>query len=74
MRNRKLSRRQFMTTLTAGAGTVLLGNFVQGAPPKPVPLKADPFKKPSAFHVPFFNNSGSVIEVEHHCLDSCAFD
>lgn len=45
MRNRKLSRRQFMTTLTAGAGTVLLGNFVQGAPLKPVPVKADPFRQ-----------------------------
>ncbi len=34
-----------MTTLTAGAGTVLLGNFVQGASLKPVPVKADPFKQ-----------------------------
>jgi len=41
----RLSRRQFMTTLTAGAGGVLIGNFRQGLASPAAPLISDPFRQ-----------------------------
>lgn len=41
----RLSRRQFMTALTAGAGGVLLGNFTPGGASQPGLLTYDPFRE-----------------------------
>lgn len=46
MAKRNFTRRQFVTTtLTAGAGSVLLGKAALGYPAKSVPLFADPFRE-----------------------------
>jgi len=45
MAKRNLTRRQFMATVTAGAGTVLLGNFIDAAPSIVKPVSYDPFGK-----------------------------
>lgn len=45
MAKKKFTRRQFMTTMTVGAGSVLLGNIVSGSDPKPVTKTADPFRQ-----------------------------
>lgn len=45
MKKKTFTRRQFMTTLTAGAGTVLLGNVITAIPPVPVVKTVDPLKQ-----------------------------
>jgi aryl-alcohol dehydrogenase-like predicted oxidoreductase len=45
MAKRNLTRRQFMATVTAGAGTVLLGNFIGAVPSGEKPVTYDPFQK-----------------------------
>ncbi len=40
----KLTRRQFVSTVTAGAGTVFMGKICLASPPPQPPLPADPFK------------------------------
>jgi aryl-alcohol dehydrogenase-like predicted oxidoreductase len=45
MAKTKLTRRQFVTTsITAGAGTLLLGKTILASPSVPKPLPADPFQ------------------------------
>jgi aryl-alcohol dehydrogenase-like predicted oxidoreductase len=44
MRKHKLTRRQFVTTISAGAGTVLIGKVALALPPDPPGLAADPFQ------------------------------
>lgn len=43
MGKKKITRRQFVTTMSAGAGTVLLGKAAFGLPGIASPLAADPF-------------------------------
>jgi aryl-alcohol dehydrogenase-like predicted oxidoreductase len=45
MEKKNLTRRQFMATVTAGAGTILLGNTLNAFPAGSAPKKFDPFKK-----------------------------
>jgi predicted aldo/keto reductase-like oxidoreductase len=45
MAKRNLTRRQFMATVAAGAGTVLLGNFIDASPSAVLPVTYDPFQK-----------------------------
>lgn len=45
MGTKNLTRRQFMATMTAGAGTVLLGNTVNSSIPVPAKKTVDPLKK-----------------------------
>jgi predicted aldo/keto reductase-like oxidoreductase len=40
----KLTRRQFVTTITIGAGTVVLGKAALALPASPSPLSTDPFQ------------------------------
>jgi len=47
MAKRKLSRRQFMNSLTTGAGTLLIGNFVDAFPASSERRMADPLRKVS---------------------------
>lgn len=44
MRKKNISRRQFVTTLSAGAGTILLGNLIKGSPSAATGIQADPLK------------------------------
>jgi len=44
MGNNKLSRRQFLSTITIGAGTVLLGKAAFALPANPPGLSTDPFQ------------------------------
>jgi aryl-alcohol dehydrogenase-like predicted oxidoreductase len=44
MGKRNLTRRQFMATMAAGTGTVLIGNAIQAIPPGNKPRMLDPFK------------------------------
>jgi predicted aldo/keto reductase-like oxidoreductase len=44
MKNRTFTRREFMTTLTAGAGTVLLGSKTFSFPPAAAETSIDPFQ------------------------------
>lgn len=44
MGKRNLTRRQFMATMAAGAGTVLLGNAIKAVPPTGPDLMFDPFE------------------------------
>jgi aryl-alcohol dehydrogenase-like predicted oxidoreductase len=44
MGKNNLTRRQFVTTLTAGAGTLFLGNIIQAVPVPKILNQADPFK------------------------------
>ena len=44
MKKRTLSRREFMTTLTAGAGTLLLGKYSFAIPPIIPDASTDPFR------------------------------
>ncbi len=44
MAKNKITRRQFVTTISAGAGTVLLGKVALAAPYKPEFVPADPFQ------------------------------
>lgn len=45
MKKKVFTRREFMTTLTAGAGTVLLGNVMNAAPSGSIAREADPLKQ-----------------------------
>jgi aryl-alcohol dehydrogenase-like predicted oxidoreductase len=45
MKKRNLTRRQFVTTVTAGAGTVLLGSISKRLPFDPSGRPADPFQR-----------------------------
>jgi aryl-alcohol dehydrogenase-like predicted oxidoreductase len=45
MAKRNLTRRQFMATVTAGAGTVLLGSFIDATPSALKLVTYDPFQK-----------------------------
>jgi aryl-alcohol dehydrogenase-like predicted oxidoreductase len=45
MVKRNLTRRQFMATVTAGAGTILLGSFIDAVPSAVKPVTYDPFQK-----------------------------
>lgn len=45
MKKKIFTRREFMTTLTAGAGTVLLGNVIDASPVASVVKEADPLKQ-----------------------------
>lgn len=45
MAKKKLTRRQFMATMTAGAGTVLFGNVINALPYYIKPRTYDPFQK-----------------------------
>jgi len=45
MEKKKITRRQFVTTLSAGAGTILLGNAVNALPFDSVKRAAGPFQK-----------------------------
>ncbi|MDP4224084.1 MAG: aldo/keto reductase [Bacteroidota bacterium] len=45
MGKRNLTRRQFVATVTAGAGTIFLGNMVSGTPAAIKPVTFDPFQK-----------------------------
>ncbi|MBG0860230.1 MAG: aldo/keto reductase [Bacteroidales bacterium] len=45
MKKNKLTRRQFMATVTAGAGTLLLGNVISAVPSGIKPKSVDPFQK-----------------------------
>jgi myo-inositol catabolism protein IolS len=45
MGKRNLTRRQFVATVTAGAGTMFLGNIISGAPKAVKPVTFDPFRK-----------------------------
>ena len=45
MVTKNLTRRQFMATVTAGAGTVLLGNAINASNPVHVKKTVDPLKK-----------------------------
>jgi hypothetical protein len=44
MKKHKLTRRQFVSTISAGAGTVLLGKVAFALPEQPRTLSADPFQ------------------------------
>lgn len=44
MAKKNLTRRQFVTTVTAGAGTVLFGNILSAVPPGKSPAMFDPFQ------------------------------
>jgi predicted aldo/keto reductase-like oxidoreductase len=44
MGKKNLTRRQFVTALTAGAGTLLLGNIMQAVPAPKIQNQVDPFK------------------------------
>jgi predicted aldo/keto reductase-like oxidoreductase len=44
MGKRNLTRRQFMATMAAGTGTVLIGNAIKAVPPTEKPLMIDPFE------------------------------
>lgn len=44
MGKRNLTRRQFMATMAAGTGTVLIGNVIKAVPPASTPLMYDPFE------------------------------
>ena len=44
MKKHKLTRRQFVTTISAGAGTVLLGKVALAIPAKSPGSSADPFQ------------------------------
>ena len=44
MGKKNLTRRQFVTTLTAGAGTLLFGNIIQAAPAFKILNQVDPFQ------------------------------
>jgi len=45
MKNRKISRRQFMTTVTAGAGTLMLGKMIDAFPSATNQGPVDPFRQ-----------------------------
>jgi len=45
MGRKELSRRQFVATVSAGAGTILVGNAIKAVPSAVAPGKADPFRK-----------------------------
>jgi myo-inositol catabolism protein IolS len=45
MGKRNLTRRQFVATVTAGAGTIFLGNIISGTPEAVKPVTFDPFQK-----------------------------
>jgi aryl-alcohol dehydrogenase-like predicted oxidoreductase len=45
MRNRKLTRRQFMTTMTAGAGTLMLGSMLDVEASGSMTASVDPFQQ-----------------------------
>jgi aryl-alcohol dehydrogenase-like predicted oxidoreductase len=45
MGRKKLSRRQFVATVTAGAGTLMLGNAIGSVPSMGAAVKKDPFDK-----------------------------
>jgi aryl-alcohol dehydrogenase-like predicted oxidoreductase len=44
MGKKNLTRRQFVTTLTAGAGTLFLGNIIQAVPAPKIRNQVDPFQ------------------------------
>jgi aryl-alcohol dehydrogenase-like predicted oxidoreductase len=44
MGKKNFTRRQFMTTIAAGAGTVLIGNAINAVPPVGIPEMFDPFQ------------------------------
>jgi aryl-alcohol dehydrogenase-like predicted oxidoreductase len=44
MGKKNFTRRQFMTTIAAGAGTVLIGNVLNAVPPVGIPEMFDPFQ------------------------------
>jgi aryl-alcohol dehydrogenase-like predicted oxidoreductase len=44
MGKKNLTRRQFVTTLTAGAGTLLFGNIIQAVPAPKILNQVDPFQ------------------------------
>jgi hypothetical protein len=45
MRKKNLTRREFFTTMAAGAGTLLLGNVINASPANTMPRSSDPFQK-----------------------------
>ena len=45
MKKKIFTRREFMTTLTAGAGTVLLGNVISASPGSSIAKEVDPLKQ-----------------------------
>jgi predicted aldo/keto reductase-like oxidoreductase len=44
MGKRKLTRRQFMATMAAGTGMVIIGNVIKAVPPASTPSMFDPFE------------------------------